>query len=257
MSGCSSLAPGSEHICFACDDQRLVRIVPVIQGPVSDRGRRIHHPLVLEKHEWETILRSVKVRSLRTPLLGPSYAGATESAFSEEEIGYLGESLQRAFQQATAQEQVVFAIARPSEAGLAQLTSGAWFVEEDRIHLRLANCRVVVTMPSIRRQIWIDPLFAQAGTFYELVPGERQALARASGDGGHLFRPEPVELAIEYAALIDDGTRSLPIPVEPASPAPSARPLEEQVGQLKRLYEQGLITEEDYRLKKQQLLDRL
>ncbi|MBS0163114.1 MAG: SHOCT domain-containing protein [Nitrospira sp.] len=33
--------------------------------------------------------------------------------------------------------------------------------------------------------------------------------------------------------------------------------MEEQLSLLKRLWEQGLITEEDYRAKKQQLLDRL
>lgn len=246
------MAPGSENPCFSCDDQRLVRIVSFAQGPASDQGRRLHHPLVLG-HEWEAVLRSVNVRGIHNPLLGSSYRGATEPAFSEEEVRYLGESLQRAFQQATAQEQVVFAIARPSEAGLAHVTSGAWFAEERRIHLRLANWRVAVTMPSIRKQIWIDPLFAQAGT-YELVPGERQALVTASRDKSNLFRSEPAELAIDYesmtggAASGSSGSSSLP-----AHP----QALEDSLGQLKRLYEQELITEEDYRMKKQQLLDRL
>ena len=63
--------------------------------------------------------------------LGSSYRGDTESAFSEEEVRYLAESFQqRAFQQATAQEQVVFALARPSDLGLEQVTSGVWFVED-------------------------------------------------------------------------------------------------------------------------------
>jgi hypothetical protein len=251
------MAPGGEKTCFSCDDQRLVRIVPFTQAPAPDQVRRIHHPLMLEKHEWEALLRTVTVRSIHRPLLGPSYQGAAEPAFSEEEVRYLGESLQRAFQQATEQEQVVFAVARSSEAGLAQLTSGAWFVEEGRIHLRLANCRVAVSMPSIKRQIWIDPLFAQAGTFYELVPGERQVLVRPTQDWGNPFRPEPAELAIDYGALTRPGTMSTTLPSEPALPGPHARPLEEQFGQLKRLYEQGLITEEEYRLKRQQLLDRL
>ena len=128
MSGCSSMAPGSENPCFSCDDQRLVRIVSFAQGPASDQGRRLHHPLVLGKHEWEAVLRTVNVRGIHNPLLGSSYQGATEPAFSEEEVRYLGESLQRAFQQATAHEQVVFAMAVGGGAGsrdLRRLVCGA------------------------------------------------------------------------------------------------------------------------------------
>ncbi len=115
VPACSGLAPSSQMPCFSCDDQRLVRIVPLTQGP--DQKRLLHHPFDLQRQEWEALLRAVKVRSIHSPLLGASYRGDTEPAFSEEEVRYLGESLPRAFQQASAQEQVVFALARPSEAG--------------------------------------------------------------------------------------------------------------------------------------------
>jgi hypothetical protein len=119
----------------------------------------------------------------------------------------------------------------------------------------LANCRIAVTMPSIRKQIWRDPLFAQAGTFYELVPGEGQTIARSARDGGNPFRADPDELVIEYRGAM--GATPAPVSSEPSvQPVPS-RSLEEQLSLLKRLLEQGLITEEDYRTKKQQLLDRL
>lgn len=254
LVGCSTVGPGMGKTCFSCDEQRLVRLVPLAHISGADQGGRFRHPLDLTLAEWEATARSVMVRSVHSPLLGPSYQGATEPLFLDEEVRYLGASLQQAFQQATAQEQVVFALARPSEAGLDQLTSGAWFVEAGRIHLRLANCRVAVTIPSIRRQIWKDPLFAQTGTFYEMVPGERQALVTPSRAGGNPFRPEPVELAIDY-----QGTTGEEAPASSGSAFPSApvRLLEEQLGLLKRLREQGVITEEEYRSKKQQLLDRL
>lgn len=223
----------------------------------SGRSRRFDHPLSLETKQWETVLRSVKVRGIHRPLLGPSYHGATEAAFTDEEVLYLGAALQRAFQEATAQQRVVFVLARTSDAGLSQLTSGAWFVEQGRIHLQLANYRVTVTMPSIRKQIWNDPLFAQAGAFYEPVPGDHQEMVQAAEGGGNPFRPEPAELAIEYGTLTGHGSQPASMPsagTAPSTPSPS---LEDRLGQLKRLYEQGLITEEDYRTKKQQLLDRL
>ena len=252
LTGCSGLAPGKEMPCASCDDQRLVRIVPFTQG--HDQQQRLQHPFGLERQEWEALLRMVKVRSIHRPLLGSSYRGDTESAFSEEEVRYLAESFHQAFQQATAQEQVVFALARPSDLGLEQVTSGVWFVEDGRIHLRLANYRVAVTMPSIRKQIWRDPLFAQAGAFYELVPGEGQTSTRAAGKGRNPFRSDPDELIIEYHGA--KGGRQVPAPEPTAQPDPP-RSMEEQLSLLKRLWEQGLITEEDYRAKKQQLLDRL
>jgi len=253
ISSCLGMGQATGKPCFACDEQRLVRIVPFTLGAASDQ-RRAQHPLVLERQEWEALLRAVKVRSVHSPLLGASYRGDTEPVFSEEEVGYLGESLRRAFQHVTEQEQVVFAVARPSDAGLDQVTSGAWFVEEGRLHLRLANCRVAITMPSIRRQIWIDPLFAQAGTFYEVMPGDRQTLLNASRAGGNPFRPAPAELAIEYT---DMSATAAPVSSERASQPETARSLQEQLALLKQLHEQGLITDEDYRIKKQQLLDRL
>jgi len=252
-SGCSGVAPGTERPCFSCDEQRLVRIVPLTQG-VAEK-RLLHHPLVLQRQEWESLLRRVKVRSVHRPLLGAAYQGDTEPAFTDEEVGYLGEALQRAFEQVSLQEQVVFALARPSQAGLDQVTSGAWFAEEGGIHLRLANCRVAVTMPSIRKQIWRDPLFAQAGAFYEFVPGDGQSLTRSSRDGRNPFRSDPDELVIEYQ--LATGARPDPVSSEPSAQPVPPRSLEEQLSLLKRLREQGLITEDDYRAKKQQLLDRL
>ena len=252
--GCAAAIPQAEPPCFSCDDQRLVRIVPLAKLRSNDQGRRFQHPVNLTQAEWETLLRGLMVRSVHSPLLGPSYQGATEPLFLDEEVRALGSSLRQAFQQATEQEAVVFATARATDEGPAQVTSGAWFAEAGRIHLRLPNCRIAVTMPSIRRQIWIDPLFAQAGTFYELAPGKHQALVSKPSGGGGLFRPDPVEL------VIDDSGRSeavVPAVPEGTPTVPSASSLEERLAVLKRLHDQGLITGEEYRLKKQQLLDRL
>jgi hypothetical protein len=255
-AGCSAAAPRGEGTCLSCDDHRLVRIVSV-EDQASVADRRFDHPLTLDRHEWEAVVRGVHVQNIRQPLLGPSYRGATEQAFTDEDVLYLGAALQRAFQEATAQQRVVFALTGTSDAGLSQLTSGAWFVEQGRIHLQLANYRVTVTMPSIRRQIWNDPMFAQAPAFYELVPGDHQSMVMPADGGGHPFRPSPAELAIEYGTLTGHGSQPASMASPGAAPSTSSSSLEDRLGQLKRLYEQGLITEDDYRTKKQQLLDRL
>ncbi|MBS0170970.1 MAG: SHOCT domain-containing protein [Nitrospira sp.] len=253
-AGCTAVTPQPAPLCVACDDQRLVRVTARTPGVTAKPNEGAAKSARLDSHEWEQLLRTVMVRSIHQPLLGVSYRGAIEPVFADEDVRYLGASLQRAFQDATADDQILFALARPLETGVTQVTSGAWFVEAGNFHLRLANCRVAVTLPSIRRQIWKDPLFTQAGALYELVPGDRQALVPTSSDGLSLFRSDQPELVIDYA-----GRREEAAPAAPAATAtpPSAATVEERLAILKRLYEQGLITDEDYRLKKQQLLDRL
>ena len=251
LAGCSTLPPNPPVPCAACNEQRIVRVVPLGTAPAHQREDQVRPLLHVTAEEWEAILRSVMVRSLHNPLLGPSYRGATERLFHDEEVHDLAALLHPAFQQAGAQEQVVFALARPSETGVTQVTSGAWFAEAGHIHLRLANCLVSVTMPSIKRHIWKDPLFA-AGSFYEVVPSEQQALVTKSGGG--LFHPDPVELVINDAPLRETSTQT---DVDDRLPSPPSPSLEERLRILKRLHEQGVITEEDYRTKKQQLLDQL
>jgi len=252
LAGCSTMPPEPPVPCVACDEQRVVRVVPLGATQTHQQEDQVRQPLRVTPEEWGSILRSVRVRSLHNPLLGPAYRGDTERLFHDEEVRDLAALLHPAFQQARAQEQVVFALARPSETGVTQVTSGAWFVEAGHLHLRLANCLVAVTMPSIKRHIWKNPLFA-AGSDYELVPGEQQALVTKS-DGGSLFHPDPVELVIN-----DFGHREVPTKTnaDEMPTSPSSASLEERLRILKRLHEQGMITEDDYRTKKQQLLDRL
>lgn len=256
VSGCLTSAPGANGTCWSCNDQRMVRIDTKDPRASSSGVRPYNHPLTLPQMQWEAILRSVQVQSIHRPLVGASYHGTKEPAFIENEVRYLNDALRRAFEAVTPEQRVVFALERTSEAGLPQLTSGAWFVDQDRVHLQLANVWVTVTMPAIRKLIWKDPLAAQPGMFYELVAGDHQWLEKELNASSNPFREALPELVIDYRTMIDPRPRSAPTPAETAAPAHSPS-LEDSLRQLKRLYDQGLITEEDYRTKKQQLLDRL
>ena len=158
MAGCLTPASKVDAPCWSCNDQRMVRVAAVEGKAISSHGPSITHPLSLDTKSWEAVLRSLRVRSIHRPLLGPSFNGSEEAAFNEEEIPYLAEALARGFKDMTEEQEAVFALARPSETGAPQITSGAWFVEQGRIHLQLANYRVAVTMPSIRKRIWMEPL---------------------------------------------------------------------------------------------------
>jgi hypothetical protein len=140
-------------------------------------------------------------------------------------------------------------------------TTGGWFVEGLSLHLVLANYRKVFTMPSTRQLLWERPLRSDAGPAYDLVAGSHQTIVRDSSVVSGLFSSSPSELMISYqAALLGE-------PVEASAPKGSSTPppgitstpmsIEDRLRALQRLHDQGLITEEEYRAKKQQILERL
>lgn len=133
------------------------------------------------------------------------------------------------------------------------------------LHLVLANYRYAITMPTVRELLWQDPLWTKAGPFYDLVPSEHQTVVEEEGSPRQLFSPTLPSLPIACKPLLlgeppsssparntPAGSQLSPRPSQ-ASPPPAS--LEERLQILKRLKDEGLITEDEYRTKKKQLLD--
>jgi hypothetical protein len=101
---------------------------------------------------------------------------------------------------------------------------------------------------------------------YELVAGNHQTVVRNSGSVLGLLSSAPSELAIAYQALLlrepveASVTQKIStadqVPVHPPTSVAPPLSIEDRLQVLKRLQAQGLITEEEYRAKKQQVLDR-
>ena len=245
--------------CAVCDES--TRFVRIDAAPIDTREprKRFDHPFRLEPKEWETLLRSIDVQSLRTPLLSPAIRGPAEQAFTEEDVHYLSETLRRTFIDAAPEEWVVFGLTRIGQDGLAELTSGAWYVEHQRVHLRLVNYRMAATMPGAMKLLRSNPVRPQPGGAYELVVNEHQTLLNDSATpGASLFERAPADLSIDFVPLL---STSLPSSVtsKPATVRdPPTSPLgsvEERLRRLKRFHDDGLISDTDYRAKKQQILD--
>jgi hypothetical protein len=64
------------------------------------------------------------------------------------------------------------------------------------------------------------------------------------------IRAQSLELVFDYQASLSSPDETVP------EPGPTA-PLEERMERLQRLYDKGLITQEEYQLKRQSLLDEL
>ena len=184
-----------------------------------------------------------------------------EPAFSPEQVVYLSRGLQKAFSRAHPDEFVVFGFSQTRSSQLIELTTGGWFVEGQRLHLILANYRHSVSMKNIRDELWQDPLHSNSSPSYQIFPGPNQTLGREKGLAGFLSTDAP-ELLISYKAVLEmkPSPPAILAPVGSPSvvppPAPRVEPsLEERLRVLKKLREQGLITEDEYRDKKKQLLD--
>lgn len=237
-----------------------------IEGRYGDERRgaptRFEHPLTLTAAEWERVLASIQVQSRKDTFLFTTAKNPPEPAFSAEQSAYLSQGLRKAFSRAHPDEFVVFGFSETRSPQLTEITTGGWFVEGERLHLILANYRHSVSMRNIRNQLWQDPLHSNTSPSYEMVPGPYQTLGREKGLVG-LLSAEAPELLINYKALLE----AKPIPPTTLSPAGSpmtvpapATPvepsIEERLRALKKLRDQALITEEEYRDKKKQLLDR-
>jgi putative oligomerization/nucleic acid binding protein len=109
-------------------------------------------------------------------------------------------------------------------------------------------------MPRIHDLLWKEPLRSHVSDTYEFVVGEYQALTSDATLGGYRQTSES-SLSILYQPLLASSQTAL----EPASITSDHPhlPLEERLRLLKRLHEQGLIADEEYRSKKQQILDQL
>jgi hypothetical protein len=261
--GCQTPAPPARIACGTCEDQEhIIRLQP---APHLGEQPAYTHPFLLSPEDWKVILKGIHVQRQGQAFLLFTSNDPVVPAFEDDEIEYLSVTLSRVFGQARPDERVVFALSRHPSADLTEVTSGGWFVNGPTLHFVLANYRYAITMPTGREVFWQDPMWSEAGPFYNLVPGEHQTVAAEGGSVSELLSVTLPVLSIAYKPLLlgePPASRAVPNAVagSEVSPRPGNAPpprasFEERLQMLKRLRDQGLITEEEYRTKRKQLLD--
>lgn len=243
-------------------DQRYVRLEAQLYPAEGSEVRRFDHPMNLHESEWNQVLKNIYVQPRKGLLpFGQSKVEPTP-AFSESDQLYLSSRLAETLAQATSTEWAVFYLAHPRESGLTEVTSGAVFSEHGRVHLLLANYEYTVTIPFLSEQIRRQPLRASGDVLYEVVPREDQVVV--SEYRWDLPKPlfaRSVELSIDLDSgrqgSDGQGAGNEVTPTEDGKAMDQAGHLEERLRTLERLYRQGLITQDEYEGKRQQLLDQL
>lgn len=251
--GCAGRLEPARTACGVCEEPaRLVRLQRAGTADPSQPGA-FEHPLRLDPQEWRRLLSGIRVQELAQPFLFFTVKADETDAFTAEDREALALPLSRAFGEASRRDWVAFVLTTPGEAGVTKLTSGVWYVEGRRLHLVLANFRAAVTMQGVREIVEKNPLHIIVGSeLYRLLPGARSQVVKESGGLPTLFTEDHRHVAIDYAGILSDATAADPSPE--AVPAPS---IEERLVRLRSLHERGLITDEEYRAKRQEMLDRL
>jgi len=255
--------------------ERFVRVEAHSGDRRPEGVTRFSHPLRLSPAEWARILSSVRIQSRKDSFIFTPAKEPPTEAFAPEEIAYLSRTVSETFAKTAPEQLVVFGLSRVLPSGVNEVTTGGLFVVGARLHLILANYRHSVTKPSVREQLWNEPLRSVSAPFYEVVQGDYHTVVQEKGMLSGLRNAGP-EIAIEYQALLNvkanvAAPAAGPTPpsvtppsgaaAEKLSPAPESSriPLatvEEHLRTLKRLRELDLITEEEYRQKKKEILDR-
>jgi len=208
------------------------------------------HPVALGEPAWAHLLDNIFIQEQKKLLAPGAAQPASRSAFDEDEKRYLTKHLAEGFQKARPDEWVVFYLSHPREPGVVEIDSGGFFIEEGRLHLILANYRQPVSMAFIREQIWNDPLRPAGDSFYDVVPQDHQTVhtVRRMDLTQSLLKQVP-ELSIDYSAQLNAGVSGDGETVGSS--------IEDRLRTLKRLRDRGLISEEQFRMKRERLLERL
>jgi hypothetical protein len=220
-------------------DEWNVRLV-FPSGSIKARGRAFGHPLQRAESDWSGIVSRLQIK----PRGGfPLFArnADPEPAFRSSEVAYLAARLAVLFQDAGPHEWVAFCLQSPHDTGATEVTTGAFFVDEGDLHLLLVHYRLLVTIPQLLHDLKRRPLNATGAFAYDIVSNPTWTVLP---DSHWDFSKPPLARVVEV--VLQKGSR----PMEEEL-------LEENLRKLKRLREQNLITEEDYRLKRDEALQGL
>lgn len=209
----------------------------------ADPAEQYDHPAEIELETIQAVLNSIVVRhevSFLNRLL-TQQKEIRGAAFTAEEATLLAERLKRALAIATPGERAAFFLTSQKDGMTTLITSGVAYVKEKEIHLIFGNDRTALSnehRPQIPRE---NPLYSFEPGSFEILPQSHQR--KLSGEGR---RGEAI--AVDFAALVA---------TTPEPTASEGTPLEAQLRLLKKLKEEDLITEEEYKEKKSEMLKTL
>lgn len=238
------------------DPTVLVRLdSPLFQAEVS--GAPAGHISELTAADLAELLRSVRIQPEISFL---SYwilrkEPQPESAFPNDAANLLAPHLQAALARARPTETAVFFLRRTREDGIPLVTTGGLLLDGNQVFVLMANARRPTTTQrklDIARDAPLHPL---GELDFHFVPGPYQTTLVKKDLPKSIAITSAPALSVDYRAwlvgLLQPRRGSSPSQTEPEIPAAT---VEEKLHRLKTWHEQGLITNDEYLQKRQELL---
>jgi hypothetical protein len=228
------------------------------------------HPLPFNENQMERILGSIQIQYSKRKIdrLFSDQKPEQEPAFSEKEVQHLAPTLAQAFNRATPKDKIHFQYDHRLSVFRGGRSTGVLFVKNDRLHFILGNYRHIpgVKRTAIYRQIkdrirkssiGVDnPLNTKDVGNAKLTPGPFQELYAVEDK-----KLKGRWLVLDYNRLLqssgpatEEKIKKFQLPLSHPPAPETGLSLEERLRILKQWREEGLISDEEYSEKKQELL---
>ena len=178
-----------------------------------------------------------------------------QPAFPNGDADLLAAHLRAALATARPNETAVFFLRRAREDGIPLVTTGALVIHGDQLIVLLANARRPATTQRKLDAAREAPLRPLSEVDFHFVPGSHQTTLATKDLPKTIAMTSAPVLSINYGVWL---AGSLP-PARGSSPSQTeleipAATIEEKLHRLKTWHEQGLITDDEYLQKRQELL---
>jgi len=244
------------------DSYNVVRLEAWLDDSKKPVDLGFEHPAGIGEAEMARILESVRIvqpPSALSRLILKSKAEA-EPAFTSEEAKAFAKPLAAALRTAASNERVVFFLHHQRSVYKGTTSSGIAFVKDKRLNIILGRYLMGNQPGYPDIPIGGNPFPTTADQDFYIVPGPFQTVQDGKeAPGGREFVSPQRWLSIDYASLLNPPapTAAPALPAtEPAKtePTPVAPTLEEKLKTLKKLHDDGLITDEEYDEKRRDVL---
>ena len=234
------------------DATRMVRVDVTYRTGKDEHS----HPAFLSVQELDRALQSVRFEpSSLLPISIPN-GGSDGLAFGRKEREFLATPAVQALSRATPLEEVMFFWVHTRANKIREVTSGSLFVQDDDLHLTLANFKYTTTSQADVDHTKGHPLEPLGQTLYHVEPGPGGIVQRATFLQKWFSQPDqhliiPLKNVPSLPAVTDKKTRPLSNSQKETPPSLRGKLMELQV-----LRDEGLISEQEYQRKRKELLER-
>ncbi len=222
-----------------------------------DGAPEYSHPAVLTTELISHALQHIEVQpsSLLDQITGAS--STRHEAFPEKQRQDLAQHISHALQQATPLETITFYWTTPRGNGIWEITSGGMYLRENDLHLILPNYRQTVPSKNPPQTSRNQPL-AQLGdplhSLKALPPAQQHTYDLAT----ELWSPQTPHFIIALNELPNvpptSGNQQAETSMQLLN---SEQSIKQRLKRLEKLHQEGLLLDNEYQDKRQEILDEL